>query len=178
MRWIPSSSVFLRNGWVRGAVLAACLLMAYVTVWQPVRTCMLSRIAHPSLQYAASGNSSASVHLNHGAQVIQIHYEELRGRRAPFPAPAGVTFLLPGLFLCVLAPRRPVWFFFLLGHLGMSGLTLLGWTIAFQDVSLAVHVVQALGDYGIDAYSLMVPALVWVRESGIVEQLEGEDSRS
>jgi hypothetical protein len=37
---------------------------------------------------------------------------------------------------------------------------------------VAIHVAQALGSYGIDAYSLMIPALVWARESGLVEKLE------
>jgi hypothetical protein len=65
-----------------------------------------------------------------------------------------------------------VWLFFLCGHVGMSGLVVISWAVALQGSGVAIHVAQALGSYGIDAYSLMIPALVWARESGLVEQLE------
>jgi hypothetical protein len=133
---------------------------------------MLTSVANPVLQQVALGNADASVHLNRSAQVLRIQYGPERTDRKSVPAPAGVPFLLPALFLCILAPRRPVWLFFLLGHVGMSGLVVISWAVALQDSGMAIHVAQALGSYGIDAYSLMVPALVWARESGLVEQLE------
>jgi hypothetical protein len=163
---------------MQGSVLAACLFVAYLTVWQPVRTVMLTGGANPVLQRVALGNADASVRLNRSAQVLRIQYGPERSDRTSVPAPAGVPFLLPALFLCILAPRRPVWLFFLLGHVGMSGLVVISWTVALQGSGVSIHVAQALGSYGIDAYSLMIPALVWARESGLVEQLEerGGDS--
>jgi hypothetical protein len=157
---------------MQGGVLAACLFAAYLTVWQPVRTVMLTGVANPVLQQVALGSPDASVHLNRSAQVLRIRYGPERGDRTSVPAPAGVPFLLPALFLCILAPRRPVWLFFLLGHVGMSGLVVISWAVALQGSGVAIHVAQALGSYGIDAYSLMIPALVWARESGLVKQLE------
>jgi hypothetical protein len=133
---------------------------------------MLTGVANPVLQRVALGSPDASVHLNRSAQVLRIQYGPERTDRTSVPAPAGVPFLLPALFLCILAPRRPVWLFFLLGHVGMSGLVVISWAVALQGSGLAIHVAQALGSYGIDAYSLMIPALVWARESGLVEQLE------
>jgi hypothetical protein len=124
------------------------------------------------LQQVALGNADASVRLNRSAQVLRIQYGPERSDRTSVPAPAGTPFLLPALFLCILAPRRPVWLFFLLGHVGMSGLVVITWAVALQGSGVAIHVAQALGSYGIDAYSLMIPALVWARESGLVEQLE------
>jgi hypothetical protein len=133
---------------------------------------MLTGLASPILQQVALGNADASVHLNRSAQVLRIQYGPERTDRTSVPAPAGVPFLLPALFLCILAPRRPVWLFFLCGHVGMSGLVVISWAVALQGSGVAIHVAQALGSYGIDAYSLMIPALVWARESGLVEQLE------
>jgi hypothetical protein len=124
------------------------------------------------LQQVALGNADASVRLNRSAQVLRIQYGPERSDRTSVPAPAGVPFLLPALFLCILAPRRPVWLFFLCGHVGMSGLVVISWAVALRGSGVAIHVAQALGSYGIDAYSLMIPALVWARESGLVEQLE------
>jgi hypothetical protein len=139
---------------------------------------MLTGVANPVLQQVALGNADASVHLNRSAQVLRIQYGPERNDRTSVPAPAGVPFLLPALFLCILAPRRPVWLFFLCGHVGMSGLVVISWAVALPGSGVAIHVAQALGSYGIDAYSLMIPALVWARESGLVEQLEerGGDS--
>jgi hypothetical protein len=133
---------------------------------------MLTDVANPVLQQVALGNPDASVRLNRSAQVLRIQYGSEPGDRTSVPAPAGVPFLLPALFLCTLAPRRPVWLFFLCGHVGMSGLVVISWAVALQGSGVAIHVAHALGSYGIDAYSLMIPALVWARESGLVEQLE------
>jgi hypothetical protein len=130
---------------------------------------MLTGGANPVLQRVALGNADASVRLNRSAQVLRIQYGPERSDRTSVPAPAGVPFLLPALFLCILAPRRPVWLFFLLGHVGMSGLVVISWTVALQGSGVSIHVAQALGSYGIDAYSLMIPALVWAQESGLVE---------
>ena len=162
----------LRSRWVQGSILAVCLFAAYMTVWQPVRTVLLTNVADPVLQQVALGNPGTAVRLNRSAQVLRIQYGPERNDRTSIPAPAGVPFLLPALFLCILAPRRPVWLFFLVGHIGMSGLVVISWTVALQGNGVAIHVAQALGSYGIDAYSLMVPALVWARESGVVEHLE------
>jgi hypothetical protein len=132
---------------------------------------MLTDLANPVLQQVALGNADASVRLNRSAQVLRIQYGPERSDRTSVPAPAGVPFLLPALFLCILAPRRPVWLFFLLGHVGITGLVVISWAVALQGSGVAIHFAQALGSYGIDAYSLMIPALVWARESGLVEQL-------
>ena len=172
MSWMSPPSGVLRSRWMQGGVLAVCLFVPYLTVWQPVRTVMLTGVANPVLQQVALGNPDASVHLDRSAQVVRIKYGPERGDRTSVPAPAGVPFLLPALFLCILAPRRPAWLFFLFGHVGMSGLVVIGWAVALQGSGVAIHVAQALGSYGIDAYSLMIPALVWAQESGLVEQLE------
>jgi hypothetical protein len=150
---------------MQGSVLAACLFVAYLTVWQPVRTVMLTGVANPVLQQIALGSPDASVHLNCSAQILRIQYGPERNDRTSVPAPAGVPFLLPALFLCILAPRRPVWLFFLLGHVGMSGLVVISWAVALQGSGVAIHVAQALGSYGIDAYSLIVPAFVFGQKS-------------
>jgi hypothetical protein len=47
----------------------------------------------------------------------------------------------------------------------------ISWAVALQGSGVAIHVAQALGSYGIDAYSLMIPSLVWARESGLVDRL-------
>ncbi len=173
MSWIALSSGVRHGRWMQGGVLAACLVAAYLTVWQPVRTVMLTDVANPVLQQVSFGNPDASVRLNRSAQVLRIQYGPERGDRTSVPAPAGVPFLLPALALYLFAPRRPVWLFFLFGHVGMSGLVVITWAVALQGSGVAIHVAQALGSYGIDAYSLMIPALVGAREAGIVAQLEG-----
>jgi hypothetical protein len=158
--------------WTEGVVVAALLFAAYMTVWQPVRTGMLTHVADPFLQQVVSERSSEPVGARLSGASIQIQYGDGPNNRATLPPPAGVTFLLPALFLCLLAPRRPVWFFFLLGHVAISSLVLVGWAVALRGSGIAIHVARVIGSYGIDAYSLMIPALVWARESGIVEQLE------
>jgi hypothetical protein len=135
---------------------------------------MLTDLANPVLQQVALGSADASVRLNRSAQVVRIQYGPERGDRTSVPAPAGVPFLLPALFLCILAPRRPVWLFFLLGHVAMTGLVVISWAVALQGSGVAIHFAQALGSYGIDAYSLTIPALVWVRKYGLIDRFGDE----
>jgi len=151
--------------WVHGGVLALLLLVAYFTAWRPVRMEIMTSAVQPALQAAAAG-SGAQVRVIAGGGAIRIQQPEGRfPSKGGFPAPAGVPFLLPALFLVVLAPRRPYWLLFWAGHVLLSGVLVLGWALALQGVDAGGYVATFTKAYGVDAYSLLVPMLVLVRHT-------------
>jgi hypothetical protein len=80
-----------------------------------------------------------------------------------YTAPAGVKFLLPGLFLLFIAPTRPFLGAFFAGHLALGGLTLGLATAAFAGLPGGLGLAGFVQSYGVDAFGLAVPVLVWGR---------------
>ncbi|PSQ96724.1 MAG: hypothetical protein BRD55_05465 [Bacteroidetes bacterium SW_9_63_38] len=134
------------------------MLGAYLYAWTPLRTewtrgtaALFDRAASPELTVTTSPPT------HH----IRIRADEARVLK--YVAPAGVKFLLPGLFLVLLAPARPRLGLFLTGHLALgalaAGVGIAGLTGLPGGIELAAFV----RSYGVDAYGLAVPVLVFVR---------------
>lgn len=79
------------------------------------------------------------------------------------PAPAGITFLLPALFLITLAPQRLYWLWFWGGHVVIGAIVMGLGAFTVGGVAIAPRVLHFTLAYLVDAYSLFVPALVLVR---------------
>jgi hypothetical protein len=79
-----------------------------------------------------------------------------------YPAPAGITFLLPALALLLIAPQQPWIGLFFLGHLILNAttLTLLTGVMGEAIVLLGTDFVHT---YVVDIYSLGTPVLALAR---------------
>jgi hypothetical protein len=88
--------------------------------------------------------------------------------RFRYRAPAGVKFLLPGLFLVVIAPARPRLWAFFGGHLALGALALGLGAGGIAGLPGGVALARFVQTYGVDAYSLAVPTLVFARHRAAV----------
>jgi len=143
--------------WAHRTVLAALLLTAYLVAWTPARTAW-THAAATVLDTTAPATTNVSV--RPAAHIVALRSAK---RSFSYTAPAGVKFLLPGLFLVLIAPSRPPLGSFFAGHLALGGLTLGLSVAALAGLPKGFELVGFLQSYGIDTYSLAVPVLVWGR---------------
>ncbi len=148
--------------WLHRFVLAGLLLAAYLWAWTPGRAVWVTQGAALVERVApASDDNSPSVVARPEAPTI--HLQTADGTAAKHTAPAGVKFLLPALFLVLIAPRRPRLGGFFAGHLalGAGAVALLASGMAGLPGGIAAAgFVEA---YAVDAYSLAVPVFVLVQ---------------
>jgi hypothetical protein len=147
--------------WAHRTILAGLLLTAYLVAWTPARTTW-TRAAAGALEAVASTKTHISPRLR--AHVVRVQPDA--GSAFSYTAPAGVKFLLPGLFLVLIAPTRPLLGAFFAGHLALGGLTLGLTAAALAGLPGGLGLVRFVQTYGVDTYSLMVPVLVFVRTRG------------
>ncbi len=146
------------RSWLHRIGLAGLLLAAYLWAWTPARTawthCSAALLEHAVDAAARNGTVSGSS----GGHVLRL---ALSDASAKYTAPAGVKFLLPAGFLILVAPRRPRLGAFFAGHLGLGllALALLGGGAAGLPGGFGLC--RFVQSYGVDAYSLAVPVLVW-----------------
>jgi hypothetical protein len=148
--------------------MAGLLVVVYLTVWSEARRAIMVHAAAPILHAAAADHPHASVSANAGSGAVAVTVragEDASGetRRATLVAPAGVQFLLPALFLVLIAPGRLDWLYFGAGHLGLSALAVAAGAVMIGAPGYGAPVVAFVQSYLVDAYSLAVPALVYVR---------------
>ena len=144
--------------WVHRTVLAGLLLAAYLFAWTPARTAW-TRAAAGALEVVASTETHVSPRLR--AHVVRV--QPKTGTVFSYTTPAGVKFLLAGLFLVLMVPSRPLLGAFFAGHLALGGLTLGLIAAAFAGLPGGFGLAGFVQSYGIDTYSLAVPVLVWGR---------------
>lgn len=152
------------NAWLHRAVLGGLLLAAYLWAWTPARTAWVEHGAAPLLTLVAGPESTVTA--RPAAHTVRVAPSD--GDGFTYRAPGGVKFLLPGLFLVVIAPARPRLGGFFAGHLALGvlalGLAAAGTTGLPGGLGLAGFVQT----YGVDTYSLAVPVLVFARRrSGV-----------
>jgi hypothetical protein len=144
--------------WAHRTVLAGLLLTAYLVAWTPARTTW-TRTAASVLNAPAPAETTVSSHP--GGHVVRVQSEA--GSAFSYTVPAGVKFLLPGLFLVLIAPTRPLLGAFFAGHLVLGGLTLVLAAAAFAGLPGGFDLADFVQTYGVDAYSLAVPVLTFAR---------------
>lgn len=143
--------------WTHRTVLAGLLLATYLFAWTPARSVWLEHGAAPLLASVTKGTVTAR------AQAHTVRVQPADGAGFTYRAPAGIKFLLPGLFLLLIAPARHRLWAFWAGHLGVSSLVLLLTASGGAGAAVGLCLARFVQAYGIDAYSLMVPVLVVAR---------------
>jgi len=154
--------------WLHRAGLAGLLLAAYLGAWTPARTAWTDGSA-ALLTRAALLSRAAPTEVDVTARPAAhtIRLSGLDGGAARYTAPAGIKFLLPGLFLLFIAPARPRLWAFFAGHLGLGALAL-GLTAAgLAGLPGGLGVAGFVQTYGVDAYSLAVPVFVFARRKRV-----------
>lgn len=138
-------------------LLMGLLFVGYWTAWRPARTVVLNEAAAPVLQWSAP--TDTAVQARGGPVRITLP----GGMSTSLPAPAGIPFLLPALFLVAAFPKRLYWLFFWAGHCALFFLLVAAWSAALMGWPGALPIADFLKTYGVDLYSLGVPIGLWVR---------------
>lgn len=138
-------------------LLMGLLFVGYWTAWRPARTVVLNQVAVPVLQWSAP--TEAAVQARGGPVRIALPGDT----ETSVPAPAGIPFLLPALFLIAAFPKRPYWALFWVGHCMLFGLVVASWSAALMQWPGAAVLAGFLQTYGVDLYSIGVPVALWVR---------------
>ena len=159
--------------------MAGLLVLVYLLLWSPARRMLVAHGTYPVLEASADGVPQASVRLNASAGVVRVDVAREafpsadvaneRGAdawRGTLAAPAGVKFLLPALFLVVLAPGRLYWLAFGAGHLAFGALELGSGIVLVHAPAYGEPLLRFVQSYATDAYSLGVPALVLIARAG------------
>jgi hypothetical protein len=144
--------------WTHRTVLAGLLLTAYLFAWTPARTAW-TRAAATVLDVTAP--TATEVTARPDAHVVSLQPENKPS--FAYTAPAGVKFLLPGLFLALIVPSRPLLGTFFAGHLALGSLTLGFAAAALAGMPGGLNLAVFVQTYGVDAYSLAVPVLTFAR---------------
>jgi hypothetical protein len=152
------------TAWLHRAGLAGLLLAAYLWAWTPARTAWTAHAAAPVLTRVA--DAEAAVTARPAAHTVRVRISA--DDRFRYRAPAGIKFLLPGLFLVVIAPARPRLWAFFGGHLALGALALGLGAGGIAGLPGGVALARFVQTYGVDAYSLAVPTLVFARRHASV----------
>lgn len=148
--------------WLHRLVLAAGLLTAYLYAWTPARTAWVTYGAAPALEQVVEHTGREGTITARPAS-HRLHVDPSEGGTLGYTAPAGVKFLLPALFLVLIAPTRPRLWSFFAGHLGLGLLTVGFLAGGLAGLPGGLRMADFVQTYGVDAYSLAVPVLVFVR---------------
>lgn len=138
-------------------VLMGLLFIGYWTAWRPARSVVLNQAAVPVLEWSAE--SPNAIRASGGPVNITLP----NGNETGLPAPAGIPFLLPALFLIAAFPKRAYWALFWVGHCMVFALMVAAWSAALMEWPGAAALAGFLQTYGVDLYSLGIPVALWVR---------------
>jgi hypothetical protein len=148
------------TAWLHRAALAGLLLAAYLWGWTPARTAWVEHGAAPLLTMVSPPD--AAVTARPAAHIVRVTPAD--GDAMTYTAPAGVKFLLPGLFLILIAPARPRLGAFFGGHLGLGALALGLAAAGLAGLPGGLGLAGFVQTYGVDAYSLAVPTIIFARQ--------------
>ena len=149
--------------WIVRLVAATLLVVAYFTAWQSVRTGWSDSVVYPALSALAASSDTHRVVAS--AQRVVVVRKQASGGTARFAVapPAGIKFLLPALFIVLITPLRPYWLYFATGHMVLSAIAVCGGAILILMPGGADLFLVFVQSYLVDAYSLIVPVIVYVR---------------
>ncbi|MCS3827470.1 hypothetical protein GGP85_002940 [Salinibacter ruber] len=155
--------------WLLGPGLAGLLLGLYFTAWgTTVRSAYIAHVARPVLETALPAPDAWTLHTAGNGRVVALRSAS-GDRTVSHTAPAGVRFLLPALFLAVVAPRRPYWLVLWAGHCGLALLSLAALALGLWGVAAGFAVHAVASRYLVDAFSLGVAVIGTVRVFGLGE---------
>lgn len=151
--------------WISRLFVVGLLLVVYVFLWTPVRRGFTQHVAQPLVELGCPTSTSACTAISGGGKTLMVRLppEKTPPSSLSLPAPAGISFLLPALFLIALAPQRLHWLWFWLGHVVIGTIVVGLGALTVGGVHIAPRVLHFTLAYLVDAYSLFVPALVLVR---------------
>ena len=149
------------SSWIHRVVLAGLLLAAYLWAWTPARTAWTTQGAALIEQVMTAAGAPGTMTARPTAHAFRVGTE--RGTATSYAAPAGIKFLLPGLFLLLLAPSRPSLGPFFAGHLLLGALALALLAIGAAGLPAGRLMARFVQTYGTDAYSLAAPVFVFTR---------------
>jgi hypothetical protein len=142
--------------WLHRTGLVGLLLAAYLWAWTPARTEWTRSVTTVMEQVAPTALTVSS-----RPQAHSIRVEKDQSVRLQYVAPAGVKFLLPALFLILIAPARPRIGLFFAGHAALAAIAAALGTAGLAGLPAGLGIASFVQTYGVDAYSLAVPVLVW-----------------
>lgn len=153
--------------WIHRTLLVALLFGAYQLAWTPARSTWITQGAAPLLertQILTNQERAMTVRPRDASLYVETGTDAI----FRYTAPAGIKFLLPGLFLLVIAPRQSRIGLFFGGHLILGLLTLLLLSADTAGLAGAARIADFVQVYGVDAYSLTIPIFVFA------QQVQGE----
>lgn len=103
--------------------LAFGLVVGHAWVWQPIREVVAALVAGPLLRWVASDAVVSAVVVPAGARYVELL--RVGGQSVTYDVPGGLFFLIPGVFLALVAPRRWYWLMLLVALLGLGVLDFL-----------------------------------------------------
>jgi hypothetical protein len=159
----------LASTWIVRLVAATLLVVAYFTAWQSVRTGWSASVAYPVLSGVAKTSEEHHVSAS-GRNVVVIRTVEFvettqpaETTRSSVASPPGVKFLLPAIFLLLVAPFRPLWLYFGVGHLALSTMAVGSGVVLILSPPVGDPLLTFVQSYLVDVYSLTVPILAYAR---------------
>lgn len=160
------------SAWIHRMVLVGLLVVAYELAWSPTRSVWISHGAAPLLERVLDvTDQQRAMTVRSTARTLYI---ETTGEMIfRYTAPAGIKFLLPGLFLLIIAPRHPRIGVFFAGHLVLGLLTLLLLSGETAGMTGNAQIADFIQSYGVDAYSLTVPIFVLAQRVQQTPNAEG-----
>ncbi|PAP76379.1 hypothetical protein BSZ37_07945 [Rubrivirga marina] len=141
------------------------LVVLYGLVLRPARPLLTHGLALPAFHAAAVERPGAfDVVVRRSGLSVEIYRagDDADRAFASWTAPPGLLFLLPGLFLVGLRPRRPYWAVLLACHVALGGaqVALVAAGIAWSDAVFEAY--RFSQTYATEAVGLGVPVLLYV----------------
>ena len=144
------------TSWFHRGVLLGLLILAYLCVWSPTRTAILTYATGPTLIFVEP--EEGALKIRERAQVIRVRPDS--NSQMPLPAPAGIKFLLAACVLIVISSVRPSLGFFFTGHILLNGLVVVFTATELMGVPGGLTLADFVRTYLTDAYSLAIPVVV------------------
>lgn len=149
------------TSWLQRFIIVALLSASYLTAWSPAKSELMVSVVYPTVITVTPLEHHGRIRLHEAAGTIRFFY---RGdiRTLKVPPPAGARFFIPALFIVLMRPFRPYWFYFWLGHFLVSAsIIALAW-IGLRSVTSSIYGALFVQAYVVDAYSLLVPMLILI----------------
>ena len=143
----------------RGPLLALVLLGVYAGAWRPARACFTACVVYPLTARAASASQAEVIRLP-DPLTVEVRVPGLSPQR--YRTPVGIEFLLTGMLLLVLYPRRPYFCCYWLGVMVLAAVSLAAFVGGVTGARWFFGVNTFIGTYVSMAACLAVAAVATV----------------